>query len=68
MVKTASKEVAKEMTFEEALKRLNEISELMENPEITLKNAVELYEEANKLVEICNKNINEAKIALEKIE
>lgn len=68
MVKTASKEVVKEMTFEEALKRLNEISELMENPEITLKNAVELYEEANKLVEICNKNINEAKIALEKIE
>ncbi len=68
MVKTANKEATQEMTFEEALKRLNEISELMENPEITLKNAVELYEEANKLVEICNKNINEAKIALEKIE
>lgn len=68
MVNTANKDITKEMTFEEALKRLNEISELMENPEITLKNAVELYEEANKLVEICNKNISEAKIALEKIE
>ena len=56
------------MTFEEALKRLNEISELMENPEITLKNAVELYGEANELVEICRKNIEEAKIALEKTE
>lgn len=56
------------MTFEEALKRLNEISELMENPDITLKNAVELYAEANKLTDICNKSIEEAKLALEKIE
>ena len=58
----------KDMTFEEALKRLNEISEQMENPEITLKNAVELYGEANELVEICKKSIDEAKIALEKTE
>lgn len=56
------------MTFEEALKRLNEISELMENPEITLKNAVELYGEAKELVDICGKKIEEAKIALEKTE
>lgn len=56
------------MTFEEALKRLNDISQLMENPEITLKNAVELYDEANSLVEICRKNIEEAKISLEKTE
>ncbi len=56
------------MTFEEAIKRLNEISKEMENPEITLKNAVKLYSEANNLVEICNKSISEAKIALEKTE
>ncbi|MCM1299569.1 MAG: exodeoxyribonuclease VII small subunit [Firmicutes bacterium] len=56
------------MTFEDAIKRLEEISSLMENPEITLKNAVELYSEANRLAEICNKSIEEAKIALEKIE
>lgn len=56
------------MTFEDALNRLNEISQLMENPEITLKNAVELYKEANDLTEICNKNLEDAKIALEKIE
>ena len=41
------------MTFEEALKRLNEISKEMENPEITLKNAVELYSEASELIGIC---------------
>ena len=68
MIKTAKKETVSEMTFEEALKRLNDISRLMENPEITLKNAVELYEEANSLVEICKKNIEEAKISLEKTE
>lgn len=56
------------MTFEEALNRLKEISEQMENPDITLKSAVELYSEANKLTEICKKNIDEAKLALEKIE
>ncbi len=56
------------MTFEEALERLKEISELMENPEITLKNAVELYSEADKLTEVCKKNIDEAKLSLEKLE
>lgn len=56
------------MTFEEALKRLNEISDLMENPDITLKKAVELYKEAAELTEICNKSIQEAKITLEKLE
>lgn len=56
------------MTFEEALNRLKEISELMENPDITLKNAVELYEEADKLADICKKSIEEAKLSLEKLE
>ena len=40
----------------------------MENPDITLKSAVELYSEANELTEICKKNIEEAKLALEKRE
>lgn len=56
------------MTFEEALNRLKEISELMENPDITLKNAVELYEEADKLTDVCKKSIEEAKLSLEKLE
>ena len=56
------------MTFEEALNRLTEISQEMENPDITLKSAVELYSEANKLTEICKKSIEEAKLTLEKIE
>ena len=56
------------MTFESALDRLNEISKTMENPDITLKNAVELYSEAKELVAFCNKSIDEAKLSLEKID
>ena len=56
------------MTFESALERLNEIARTMENPDITLKNAVELYSEAKELVDFCNKSIAEAKLSLEKVE
>ena len=56
------------MTFESALDRLNEISKAMENPDITLKNAVDLYAEAKELVDFCNKSIAEAKLQLEKVE
>ena len=56
------------MTFESALNRLNEIAKTMENPDITLKNAVELYSEAKELVDFCNKSIAEAKLSLEKVE
>lgn len=56
------------MTFEAALDRLNEISKAMENPDITLKNAVELYAEAKELVDFCSKSIAEAKLQLEKVE
>ena len=56
------------MTFESALERLNEIAKTMENPDITLKNAVELYAEAKGLVDFCGKSIAEAKLSLEKVE
>lgn len=56
------------MTFESALARLSEISKAMENPDITLKNAVDLYAEAKELVDFCNKSIAEAKLSLEKVE
>lgn len=56
------------MTYESALERLNEITSQMEDPEITLKNAVDLYAEAKKLIEFCTKCIDEAKLEVEKIE
>ncbi len=55
------------MTFEEALARLGEISEEMENPALPLDSAVKLYAEASELAALCKKNISEAKLSVEKI-
>ncbi len=56
------------MKFEEAYKRLTEISEEMDKPELQLERAVELYSEAAKLADLCKKEIENAKIEIEKIE
>lgn len=56
------------MKFEEAYKRLTEISVEMDKPDLQLERAVELYSEAAKLVGLCKKEIENAKIEIEKIE
>ncbi len=56
------------MSFDEAMKRLEEISKEMDNKELPLEKAVELYSEAAGLVETCKKEIAEAKLKIEKIE
>lgn len=53
------------MNFEEAYKRLNAISAEMENKDLPLDKAVELYSEAAKLVDICKKDIESAKLKVE---
>lgn len=54
------------MKFEEAYKRLNEISVEMEKSELPLEEAVNLYSEASKLVEICKSEIENAKLKITK--
>lgn len=56
------------MEFDEAYKRLDEISKLMDNTDMQIETAVSLYSEAAKLVEICKKHIDNAKITVEKID
>lgn len=56
------------MNFEEAYSRLSEISAEIEKAEIPLEEAVNLYSEAAKLVEFCKKDIENAKLKIEKIE
>ncbi|MBQ9484439.1 MAG: exodeoxyribonuclease VII small subunit [Ruminiclostridium sp.] len=56
------------MKFEEAYKRLGEISEEMEDKDLPLEKAVALYSEAAKLVEICKKDIEAAKLEIERID
>ncbi len=56
------------MNFDEAYKRLNEISALMDNSEQPIEEAIALYSEAVKLVEICKGHIDSAKLTVEKLD
>ncbi len=53
------------MKFEEALKRLEEIVNELENYELELERSIELFEEGMRLVRICEKMLDEAQ---EKVE
>ena len=55
------------MNFEEAYTRLSEISAEMDKSDLPLETAVNLYSEAVKLVDSCKKEINDAKLKIEKI-
>ncbi|MDE6751309.1 MAG: exodeoxyribonuclease VII small subunit [Eubacterium sp.] len=53
--------MAKEITYEEAVKRLEEIVTLLEKNEATLDESMKLFEEGTKLAATCNKKLNDAK-------
>ena len=50
----------KEIKFEDALKRLEEIVRLLEGGQSPLDQSLELYEEAVALVKICNEKLDSA--------
>lgn len=56
------------MKFDEAYKRLSEISKEMENKDLPLEQAVKLYSEAAELVGVCRNELSSAKLEIEKIE
>ena len=56
------------MKFEEAYRRLEDISKEMEKTDLPLEKAVTLYTEAAGLVNTCKKEIENAKLEIEKIE
>ena len=45
------------MTFEQAIKRLEEIVDLLENNETSLDDSVELFQEGVQLSQYCSKNV-----------
>ena len=47
----------KEMSFEVALERLEDIVDLLESGENELEKSLELFEEGVKLVKLCNKKL-----------
>jgi exodeoxyribonuclease VII small subunit len=53
--------------FESAMKRLNEISALMNDEDLSLEDALKLYTEAGELVEVCKTEMKDAQLALKEI-
>lgn len=55
----------KEVKFETALKRLEEIVEKLEEGDLDLGESLKLFEEGVKLSKVCNKKLNEAEKKIE---
>ena len=56
-----------EKNFESAIKRLEEISELLENENTPLDDSIKLFEEGIELKEYCEDKLKSAKIRIDKI-
>lgn len=50
----------KNMSFEKAMERLEEICENLSRDGVSLENALELYEEGIKIAKICNGRLDES--------
>lgn len=51
--------MTKEMLFEDAMRRLEEISDLMNHPATSLDTSLALYEEASSLMTFCENRIQQ---------
>lgn len=49
------------LTYEQAVKRLEEIVALLERNEVSLDDSMKLYEEGVRISSFCNKKLTEAK-------
>ena len=54
-------------TFEDALLRLEEIAQLLENEETPLEDSIRLFEEGIELKEFCEEKLKSAKLKINKI-
>lgn len=54
----------KEMTLEEALKKLEDITEKMQNESIEVDKSLKLFEEGTKLVAFCREKLDKASLKI----
>ncbi len=54
-------------TFEQAMKRLEEIARSLETGDISLEDSIKTYEEGIKLIEFCQTKLNEAEKKVQKL-
>ena len=55
------------MSFESDLKRMEEITQLLKNPETGLEKSIELYEEGSRLVKELSKTLDQIQRKVEKV-
>ena len=60
--------MVKNLSFEDALKELEEIVNSLEKGDISLEEAIKAYERGSELKNDCEKRLKEAKMKVEKIE
>lgn len=56
-----------EKKFEEAMQRLEDIVENLENGDLSLENSLKIFEEGMKLVSFCSKKLEEAEQKVTKL-
>lgn len=54
----------KEMTYEEAMARLEKIVSMLENDTLNLDESLKLFEEGTNLARFCNKTLDEAELKI----
>jgi len=57
----------KERSFEEALERIEKITEKLEDGNLSLKESIENFKEGAELLKFCNKELKEAEMSIQKI-
>lgn len=57
----------KQLSFEEAMERLEELIEAMEDGSAPLDRLVAKYEEGSKLLRVCQSQLREAELKIEKL-
>lgn len=57
----------KNMTYEEALKRLEEIAQQLDSGSLSLDESLKLFEEGTKLTSFCNQCLEKAKLKITKL-
>lgn len=57
-----------QLSFEEALKKLESVVEQLESEEVSLEESIALYEEGMKLSQYCTDTLEQAKQRIEKVD
>ena len=50
------------MKFEEAIKKLDEIIVLLENPDVSLEDSINYYKNGAELINLCRKELEKAEL------